>query len=145
LSDALSLTHLTIDDNGLIIPNTDECALPAPETSSLAVVISRLEMTVSLWPLSSDWNVPWPDVVISGSCRLQSHFHWLWHCAQRCPRQNVVIKKNNPRLCFYVPPTVGKLVENIRISNCILEGRSYGGSWWKGSSGIVLMVTYSSR
>lgn len=54
--------------------------------------------------------------------------------------ENVIVKQSNRAFVSMCHPHTG-LVENVRVANCILEGRSYGGNWWGNGEALVLMVT----
>jgi hypothetical protein len=139
----ISITHLTID-NSLILPNNDGMHF----TGSRDIIVSGCHISAGddCVALSSitDWNVPCENVVISDCVFLSASkaisIGYMHSIVRNVVVDNIVIKKSNRAFVSMCHPHTG-LVENIRISNCILEGRSYGGNWWGNGEAIVLMVT----
>ena len=139
----VKITALTIQ-NSLVIPNCDGMHF----TGSRDILISGCHISAGddCVALSSitDWNVPCENVVIT-NCIFQSaskaiSVGYMHSIVRNVLIENVIVKKSNRAFVSMCHPRTG-LVENIRVSNCILEGRSYGGNWWGNGEAIVIMVT----
>jgi hypothetical protein len=92
----------------------------------------------------TDWNIPCQDVVIT-DCVFQSaskamSIGYMHSIVRNVLVANVVVKASNRAFVSMVHPHTG-LVENVRVTNCLLEGRHYGGNWWGNGEAIVLMAT----
>jgi hypothetical protein len=92
----------------------------------------------------TDWNVPCENAVIS-DCVFQSaskaiSIGYMHSIVRNVLIENVIVKKSNRALVMMCHPHTG-LVENVKVTNCILEGRSYGGNWWGNGEAVVIMVT----
>lgn len=130
--------------NSLIIPNNDGMHF----TGSRDIVISGCHITagddcVALTSIT-DWKVPCENAVIT-NCIFQSaskaiSVGYMHSIVRNVLVANVVVKKSNRAFVLMCHPHTG-LVENVQVSNCIFEGRSYGGNWWGNGESIVLMAT----
>jgi len=139
----VKMTDLTIL-NGLLIPNSDGMHF----TGSSDILISGCAITagddcVALTSIT-DWNVPCENVTIT-NCVFQSaskaiSVGYMHSIVRNVLIENVVIKKSNRAFVIMCHPRTGR-VENVRVSNCILEGRSYAGGWWGNGEAIVIMVS----
>ena len=143
LCQAIKITHLTIH-NSLILPNNDGMHF----TGSRDILISGCHIVAGddCVALSSitDWNAPCENVVIS-NCVFQSaskalSVGYMHSIVRNVLIENVIVRKSNRAFVSMCHPHTG-LVENVRVANCIFEGRSYGGNWWGNGEAIVLMVT----
>ncbi len=139
----VKITNLSIE-NSLVIPNNDGMHF----TGSRDILIDGCQITAGddCVALSSitDWNVPCENVVIS-NCIFQSaskaiSVGYMHSIVRNVLIENVIVKKSNRAFVTMCHPQTG-LVENVRVSNCIFEGRSYGGNWWGNGEAIVMMVT----
>jgi len=140
---SIKMLNLTIL-NSLILPNNDGMHF----TGSRDIVISGCHITAGddCVALSSitDWNVPCENVVIT-NCVFHSaskaiSIGYMHSIVRNVLISNVMVKKSNRALVMMCHPNTG-LVENVQVSNCIFEGRSYGGNWWGNGEAIVLMAT----
>lgn len=139
----VKVTDLTIL-NGLLIPNSDGMHF----TCSRDILISGCAITagddcVALTGIT-DWGTPTENVTIT-NCVFQSaskaiSIGYMHSIVRNVVIENVVIKKSNRALVIMCHPHTG-CVENVRVSNCILEGRSYPGNWWGNGESIVIMAT----
>ncbi|MFP4380139.1 MAG: glycoside hydrolase family 28 protein [Candidatus Sumerlaeia bacterium] len=139
----LKLTNLTIL-NSLILPNCDGIHC----TGSRDIIIRGCHITagddcVALTSIT-DWNVPCQDVVIS-DCIFKSaskaiSVGYMHSIVRNVLISNVIIRQSNRAFVSMCHPRTG-LVENVRMTNCLLEGRCYGGNWWGNGEAIVMMVT----
>lgn len=139
----IKVTNLTIE-NSLIIPNNDGMHF----TGSRDIMISGCLITAGddCVALSSitDWSRPCENVVIS-NCVFKSaskaiSVGYMHSIVRNVLIENVVVLQSNRAYVTMCHPGTG-LVENVRVSNCILEGRSYGGNWWGNGEPIVIMAT----
>jgi hypothetical protein len=139
----IKMTNLSID-NSLVIPNNDGMHF----NGSRDIIISGCQISagddcVALTSIT-DWNVPCENVVIT-NCIFQSaskaiSVGYMHSIVRNVLIDNVIVKKSNRAFVAMCHPHTG-LVENVRVSNCIFEGRSYGGNWWGNGEAIVIMVT----
>jgi hypothetical protein len=140
---SVKISNITID-NSLVIPNNDGLHF----TGSRDVIVTDCHITsgddcIALSSIT-DWNVPCENFVIS-NCILQSaskaiSIGYMHSIVRNVIVDNIIVKKSNRCFVSMCHPYTG-LVENIRVSNCIFEGRSYGGNWWGNGEPIVIMVT----
>ena len=139
----IQVTDLTIE-NSLVIPNNDGMHF----TGCRDMLISGCHITagddcVALSAIT-DWSVPCENAVIS-NCIFQSaskafSIGYMHSIVRNVLIQNVIVKQSNRAFVSMCHPHTG-LVENIRVVDCIFEGRSYGGNWWGNGEAIVIMVT----
>ena len=139
----IKMTHLTIQ-NSLVIPNSDGMHF----TGSKDILVSGCQITagddcIALTSIT-DWQIPCENIVIT-HCIFQSaskaiSIGYMHSIVRNVLIENVIVKKSNRAFVCMCHPHTG-LVENLRVSNCILEGRSYGGNWWGNGEAIVIMVT----
>jgi hypothetical protein len=139
----IKVTGLTVN-NSMILPNNDGMHF----TGSQDILITGCHIyagddCVALSSIT-DWNVPCENVVIS-NCVFQSaskaiSIGYMHSIVRNVLVENIVVKKSNRAFVTMVHPHTG-LVENVRVSNCFFEGRSYGGNWWGNGESIVVMVT----
>lgn len=92
----------------------------------------------------TDWSLPCENVVIS-NCVLRSASKALALGFQHSHVRNVaisncVVHDSNRSLVVMAQPGTG-LVENVSVSNCVFEGRFYGGNWWGNGENVVIMAT----
>ncbi|MFP4070068.1 MAG: glycoside hydrolase family 28 protein [Opitutales bacterium] len=136
-------TNLTID-NDLTIPNSDGLHF----CGSRDILVRGCHITAGddCVALSSitDWSRPTENVVI-GDCVFQSASKALsigyMHSIVRNVLVHDVIVKSSNRACVLMAHPHTGLIENVRIHNCILEGRSYAGNWWGNGEPLVVMAT----
>lgn len=140
---SIKMLNLTIE-NSLIIPNSDGIHF----CGSSDIIISGCHITAGddciAFTSITDWNRATENVTVS-DCVFQSgskaiSIGYMHSIVRNIVIENVIIKKSNRAYVTMCHPHTG-LVENIRITNCILEGRSYGGNWWGNGEPIVIMAT----
>lgn len=139
----VKVMNLTIE-NSLIIPNCDGMHF----TGSSDILVSGCHITagddcVALTSIT-DWSAPCENVTMTG-CIFQSaskaiSIGYMHSIVRNVLIENVIVKKSNRAFVAMCHPHTG-LVENVRVTNCIFEGRSYGGNWWGNGEAIVIMVT----
>lgn len=139
----LQLTNLTIH-NSLVIPNNDGMHF----TGCRDIVIRGCHITAGddcvAFSSITDWSVPCENIVVA-DCVFQSaskaiSVGYMHSIVRNVLIQGVIVKNSNRAFVSMVHPGTG-LVENVRVTHCVFEGRSYGGSWWGNGEAIVLMVT----
>lgn len=140
---SLTLSHVTIE-NSLVLPNNDGMHF----TGSRDIVITGCHITAGddcvAFSSITDWTVPCENIVVS-SCVFQSaskaiSVGYMHSIVRNVVIDGVIVKKSNRAFVSMCHPRTG-LVENVRVSNCVFEGRSYGGNWWGNGEAVVLMVT----
>jgi hypothetical protein len=138
----IRVSGLTIQ-NSLVLPNCDGLHF----TGSSEILVQGCHITAGddclAFTSITDWNVPCENVVVS-NCILQSaskaiSIGYMHSIVRNVLIENVIVRKSNRALVIMCHPRTG-LVENVRLNNCILEGRSYSGNWWGNGEAIVLMV-----
>ncbi len=139
----IQISHLTIE-NSMILPNDDGMHFTGSQDILIhGCRISAGDDCIALTSIT-DWNVACENVVIS-DCILQSaskaiSVGYMHSIVRNVLIENVIVRKSNRAFVSMCHPRTG-LVENVRVTNCIFEGRSYGGNWWGNGEAIVLMVT----
>ena len=143
LSRSIKMLNLTIE-NSLIIPNSDGIHF----CGSQDIIISGCHITAGddciAFTGITDWHSPCENIVVS-DCVFKSaskaiSIGYMHSIVRNVLIENVIVKKSNRAFVTMCHPRTG-LVENVRIQNCFLEGRSYGGNWWGNGEPIVIMVT----
>lgn len=139
----IKVLNLTIL-NPLVIPNSDGLHF----TCSRDIIIHGCHITagddcVALTAIA-DWNIPCENAVIS-DCIFQSaskaiSVGYMHSIVRHVVINNVIVRKSNRAFVIMSHPGTG-LVEHVSISNCIFEGRAYGGNWWGNGEPAVLMAT----
>jgi hypothetical protein len=139
----IKISHLTIE-NSMILPNDDGMHFTGSQDILIhGCHISAGDDCIALSSIT-DWNAACENVVIS-DCILQSaskaiSVGYMHSIVRNVLIENVIVKQSNRAFVSMCHPRTG-LVENIRVANCIFEGRTYGGNWWGNGEAIVLMVT----
>jgi hypothetical protein len=140
---SIKMLNLTIE-NSLIIPNSDGIHF----CGSTDIIISGCHITAGddciAFTSITDWNRATENVTVS-DCVFQSgskaiSIGYMHSIVRNIVIENIIVKKSNRAYVTMCHPRTG-LVENIRITNCILEGRSYGGNWWGNGEPMVIMAT----
>lgn len=139
----IKVLNLTVI-NSLTIPNSDGMHF----TGSSDILVSGCAITagddcVALTGIT-DWDRPCENAVIT-NCVFQSaskaiSVGYMHSIVRNVLINNVIIKRSNRAFAIMSHPHTGR-VENVRLSNCILEGRSYGGRWWGNGEPIIIMAT----
>ncbi len=139
----IKMLGITID-NSMIIPNSDGMHF----SSSRDIIVSDCQVSAGddciAFTAITDFDKPCQDIVVS-NCIFRSaskamSVGYMHSIVRNVLIQNVIVRKSNRGLVIMCNPGTG-LVENVRISNCILEGRCYGGNWWGNGESIVFMAT----
>ncbi len=136
-------TRLTID-NDLTIPNSDGIHF----CGSRDILVQSCHITAGddCVALSSitDWDRATENVVVS-DCIFQSaskaiSIGYMHSILRNVLVQNVIVKASNRACVLMAHPHTGR-IENVRVNQCILEGRSYAGNWWGNGESLVVMTT----
>ena len=136
------LTNLNIDTD-LNIPNDDGIHL----CSCKGVVISDCHISsgddcIALSGIT-DWDRPCEDIVITNcvlrSCSKAIVIGYIYSLVRNVLISNCIIKESNRALCFMCHDSVG-LIDNVRVTNCILDTRIRAGNWWGNGEPIFLMA-----
>lgn len=93
----------------------------------------------------TDWNKPCEDIIIA-NCRLKSFskaivIGYMHSIIRNVTITNCVIKESNRAFCIMSSVKSG-LVENVTVSNMILDTRVRAGNWWGNGEPILMMGTY---
>lgn len=134
---------LTIDTD-LNTPNDDGIHV----SSCKGVVISDCNISsgddcIALSCITN-WNKPCEDIVITNcvlrSCSKAIVIGYIYSVIRNVTISNCIIKESNRGLCFMCNDECA-LVENVRISNMIIDTRVRAGNWWGNGEPIFLMAS----
>jgi len=138
----VKVTGLTIDTD-LNVPNDDGIHL----CSCKGVIISDCNISsgddcIALSCISN-WNKPCEDVVITNcvlkSCSKAIVVGYIYSVVRNVTISNCIIKESNRGLCFMCNDECG-LIENVRVSNMIIDTKIRAGNWWGNGEPILFMA-----
>lgn len=138
----VKVTGLTIDTD-LNVPNDDGIHL----CSCKGVIISDCNISsgddcIALSGITN-WNKPCEDVVITNcvlrSCSKAIVIGYIYSVIRNVTISNCIIKESNRGLCFMSNDECA-LIENVRISNMIIDTRIRAGNWWGNGEPIFFMA-----
>lgn len=139
----VKITGLTIDTD-LNIPNDDGIHISACK----GVIISDCHISsgddcIALSCITN-WEKPCEDVVITNcvlkSCSKAIVVGYMYSVVRNVVITNCIIRESNRALCLMSNDECGQ-IENVRVSNCILDTRVRAGNWWGNGEPIMLMVS----
>lgn len=91
----------------------------------------------------TDWAKPCEDIVITNcvlrSCSKAIVIGYSYSHIRNVIITNCIIKESNRGICFMCNDT-SALVENVRISNMIVDTRVRAGNWWGNGEPIFMMA-----
>ena len=91
----------------------------------------------------TDWAKPCEDIVITNcvlrSCSKAIVIGYSYSHIRNVTITNCIIKESNRGICFMCNDT-SALVENVRISNMIVDTRVRAGNWWGNGEPIFMMA-----
>ncbi len=138
----IKMLNLTIL-NGITIPNSDGMHFTC--SSDILVSGCYIEAGDDCLALTciTNWSRPCENAVVT-NCVFKSaskaiSIGYQHSIVRNVLIENVIVKKSNRAFVIMCHPRTG-LVENVRMSNCFLEGRSYGGEWWGNGESLVIMA-----
>lgn len=138
----VKLMGLTIDTD-LNIPNDDGIHLSACK----GVIISDCHISsgddcIALSCITN-WEKPCEDIVITNcvlrSCSKAIVIGYLYSVVRNVLISNCIIKESNRGLCFMCNDE-SSLVENVCISNLLIDTRIRAGNWWGNGEPIFMMA-----
>lgn len=138
----VKITGLTIDTD-LNIPNDDGIHISACK----GVIISDCHISsgddcIALSCITN-WEKPCEDVVITNcvlkSCSKAIVVGYMYSVVRNVLITNCIIRESNRALCFMCNDECG-LIENVRVTGCILDTRIRAGGWWGNGEPILMMV-----
>lgn len=138
----VKVTGLTIDTDRNV-PNDDGIHL----CSCKGVIISDCHISsgddcIALSCITN-WDKPCEDVVITNcvlrSCSKAIVIGYIYSVIRNVTISNCIIKESNRGLCFMCNDECA-LVENVRVSNLIIDTRVRAGNWWGNGEPIYLMA-----
>jgi len=140
----IHVTGLTIDNN-LSIPNNDGmhfCSCKKVFVRDCNISSGDDCIAISC---ITDWNKPCEDIVIS-DCILRSSSKaivvgYMHSIVRNVCITNCIIKESNRGLCVMTSSRTG-LVENLLVSNLLIDTRIRAGGWWGNGEAICIMSTY---
>jgi parallel beta-helix repeat protein len=93
----------------------------------------------------TDWNKPCENAIIS-DCRLRSFskalsIGYMHSIVRNVTVTNCIVRDSNRGICIMASGGSG-LVENVVISNIIIDTRVRAGNWWGNGEPIFIMTTY---
>ena len=136
------MTNLTIDTD-LNTPNDDGIHLSACKGAIITGChISSGDDCIALSSIT-DWEAPCEDIVISDcvlrSCSKAIVIGYMFSVVRNVVISSCIIKESNRGLCFMCHDETA-LVENVRVSNMIIDARVRAGYWWGNGEPIFLMA-----
>ena len=91
----------------------------------------------------TNWGKPCEDIVITNcvlrSCSKAIVIGYIYSHIRNVTISNCIIKESNRGLCFMCNDE-GALVENVRVSNMIIETAIRAGNWWGNGEPIFMMA-----
>lgn len=130
-------------DTDLNVPNDDGIHL----CSCKGVMISDCHISsgddcIAMSGISS-WDKPCEDIVVTNcvlkSCSKAIVIGYIYSIVRNVLITNCIIKESNRALCFMCNDECG-FIENVRISNMILDTRIRAGNWWGNGEPILMMA-----
>ena len=93
----------------------------------------------------TDWNKPCEHVVIS-DCILETSSKaivvgYMHSIVRNVLIANVIIKKSNRGLCLMASAHTG-LVENVQVTNTLIDTRIHAGNWWGNGEPVYIMAVH---
>ena len=93
----------------------------------------------------TNWGKPCEDIVITNcvlrSCSKAIVIGYIYSHIRNVTISNCIIKESNRGLCFMCNDE-GALVENVRVSNMIIDTAIRAGNWWGNGEAVCIMGTY---
>lgn len=138
----IKLAGLTIDTD-LNVPNDDGIHV----SSCKGVIISDCNISsgddcIALSCITN-WEKPCEDIVITNcilrSCSKAIVIGYIYSVIRNVAITNCIIKESNRGLCFMCNDECA-LVENVRISNVIIDTKVRAGNWWGNGEPIFFMA-----
>ena len=138
----VKLLGLTIDTS-LNVPNDDGIHIASCKGVIIADChISSGDDCIALSGIT-DWAKPCEDIVITNcvlrSCSKAIVTGYSYSHIRNVIITNCIIKESNRGICFMCNDT-SALVENVRISNMIVDTRVRAGNWWGNGEPIFMMA-----
>lgn len=91
----------------------------------------------------TNWGKPCEDIVITNcilrSCSKALVIGYIYSHIRNVTVSNCIIKESNRGLCFMCSDESG-LIENVRVSNMIIDTRVRAGNWWGNGEPIFMMA-----
>ena len=91
----------------------------------------------------TNWGKPCEDIVITNcvlrSCSKAIVIGYIYSHIRNVTISNCIIKESNRGLCFMCNDE-GALVENVRVSNMIIDTAIRAGNWWGNGEPIFMMA-----
>ena len=140
----VKVMYITID-NSLNVPNDDGIHL----TCSKGVIIHGCSISCGDDCIAAtcitDWNMPCEDIVVSDcilkSCSKAIVCGYMHSIVRNITITNCVVKESNRAFCIMTSSGTS-IVENIRVSNMILDTKIRCGNWWGNGEPIAVFSTY---
>ena len=138
----IKMIDLTIDTS-LNVPNDD--GMHFCSCKGVLVTNCNISSGDDCIALSSitNWHKPCEDIVISNcvlrSCSKAIVIGYIYSVIRNVTITNCIIKESNRGLCFMCCDE-SALVENVRISNMIIDTRIRAGNWWGNGEPIFMMA-----
>lgn len=132
---------LTIDTN-LNIPNDDGMHF----SGCNGVIVSDCQISsgddcIAMSGIT-DWEFPCENIVITNcvlrSCSKAIVLGYNYSHVRNVLINNVIIRESNRGLCFMCNDQ-GGLVENVRVTNMIIDTKIRAGNWWGNGEAIFMM------
>lgn len=138
----IKVTGLTIDTD-LNMPNNDGmhfCCCKGVIVSDCS--ISSGDDCIAISGITN-WAKPCEDIVITNcilrSCSKAIVIGYIYSCVRNVTISNCIIKESNRGLCIMCNDE-SSLVENVRVTNMIIDTVIRAGNWWGNGEPIFMMA-----
>lgn len=138
----IKINALTIDTD-LNVPNNDGmhfCSCKGVLVSDCNVSSGDDCIAVSA---ITNWEKPCEDIAITNcilrSCSKAIVLGYIYSHIRNITISNCIIRESNRGLCFMCNDESG-LIENVRVSNMIIDTRVRAGNWWGNGEPIFMMA-----
>jgi len=134
--------NLTID-NSLNIPNDDGIHVSACD----GVIISGCHISSAddclAFSAITNWEKPCENIVVSDcilrSCSKAIVLGYVHSHVRNVVVSNIIIRESNRGFCVMSNPQTG-LVENVRVSNMVIETQVRAGNYWGNGEAVFIMA-----
>jgi len=139
--------NLTID-NSLNIPNDDGIHVSACH----GVIISGCHISSAddclAFSAITNWEQPCENIAVSDcilrSCSKAIVLGYVHSHVRNVVINNVIIRESNRGFCIMSNPKTG-LVENVRVSNMIIDTRVIAGPYWGNGEAVLIMALEQTK
>jgi polygalacturonase len=143
----VKMLNLTIDTD-LNVPNDD--GMHFCSCSGVIIEGCNISSGDDCIALSciTNWNIPCENIVITNcilrSCSKALVIGYVYSQVRNVLITNCIIRESNRGLCLMTDTDCG-LIENIRVSNMVIDTRIRAGNWWGNGEPVFIMAVKHDR